>query len=141
MKKAMILIIAGMMILSTLKVFAADDLTAGKIDAVSQDRLDNDIQSDITEGKIQAAMFDMTVNEIKKQLVEVDSLQASLDSVEDSHGLIHGLGMELEQAKIDLAQADSELDLKKATVLKTHLAELLKEARVKVKWVLENESN
>jgi hypothetical protein len=140
MKKAVLWMIAGIMILGSLKTFASDDVTAGKLDAVAQDSLDSDIQADITEGKIQAAELQMALTEIKKQIAEVDALQESLDGVEQSFGLIHGLGMESEQAKIDLARADSELSLAKANELKTHLASLIKEARSKVKWVLEHEA-
>lgn len=136
MKKAVIWMIAAMMLLGSLKVFAAD-VTAGKLDAVAQDVSESEIQSDITDGKIQAAMIDMKISEIKDQITEVDALQESLDGVENSFGLIHGLGMESEQAKIDLARVT---DMASAKKLETHLSALIEEAHKKVKWVLEQDS-
>ncbi|MNK97971.1 hypothetical protein D3C87_1183220 [compost metagenome] len=84
MKKAVLWMIAAMMILGSLKTFASDDVTAGKLDAVAQDRLENDIQADITEGKIQAAMAEMEQEKLAKilaaQFHEAMALQENFDS-------------------------------------------------------------
>lgn len=95
MKKAVIWMIAAMMLMGSLKVFASEDVTAGKLDAVAQDRLENDIQADITEGKIQAAMADMeqekVVKKLSAQVIESMNLQSNFEQ-EDPDKLIKGFG-------------------------------------------------
>lgn len=84
MKKAVLWMIAAMMILGSLKSFASDDVTAGKLDAVAQDSLENDIHADITEGKIQAAMAEMEQEKVVRiltvQFHEAMALQENFDS-------------------------------------------------------------
>lgn len=95
MKKAVLWMIAAMMILGSLKSFASDDVTAGKLDAVAQDSLENDIQADITEGKIQAAMAEMEQEKIitvlATQFKDAMALQENFDS-EDPNKFIKAFG-------------------------------------------------
>lgn len=122
MKKAVLWMIAGIMILGSLKTFASD-VTAGKLDAVAQDSLENDIQADITEGKIQAAMADMLVIKTKKHIADMDALIDQLWSFNATGNLTGGISQTVTMTTIQLEEAQG--DLKKLEQVEKESAEAL----------------
>ena len=133
-KKAVLWMIAAMMILGSLKSFASDDVTAGKLDAVAQDSLENDIHADITEGKIQAAMLESTLQDIQLQIIQIDRLQdevgaitreSSEDSMNASSQMIKKLGWEAALQTQRLESIARSLDLREAAQMKKDMEALL----------------
>lgn len=138
MKKAVIWMIAAMMLMGSLKVFASEDVTAGKLDAVAQDRLENDIQADITEGKIQAAMLDSTIQDIQLQINQIYTLQDEVGSmtaesdqleISASHQVIKALGWEADLQTDKLQKISQAMDLKQAEQMKKDMVLVLKDLR------------
>jgi small-conductance mechanosensitive channel len=134
MKKAVLWMIAGIMILGSLKTFAAD-VTAGKLDAVAQDSLENDIQADITEGKIQAAMLDSALQDIQLQINQIYRMQDEVgmmtsesteEAVSSSHQVIKELGWEADLQSQKLERISQALDLKQAEEMKKDMVIVLK---------------
>lgn len=134
MKKAVLWMIAGIMILGSLKTFASD-VTAGKLDAVAQDSLENDIQADITEGKIQAVMLDSILQDIQLQINQIDRLQdevgaitrdSNYDSMNASSQVIKELGWAAELQTQRLESISRSMDLKEAVQMKKDMEVLLK---------------
>lgn len=124
MKKAVLWMIAAMMILGSLKTFASDDVTAGKLDAVAQDSLESDIQADITEGKVQAAMADLLIVKTKKHIADIDALIDQLASYRDTGNLTGGISQTVTMATLELEAADG--DIKKLEQVEKESAEALK---------------
>ena len=122
MKKAVLWMIAGIMILGSLKTFASD-VTAGKLDAVAQDSLENDIQADITEGKIQAAMADMLINKTNKHIAEMDALIDQLSSFQVTGNLTGGISQTITNTTNELKEANG--DIKKLEQLEKESAAAL----------------
>lgn len=129
MKKAVIWMIAAMMLMGSLKVFAAD-VTAGKLDAVAQDSLENDIQADITEGKIQAAMADELIIKIKQHIADTDELIDLLAAYENTDQLNGGISQTVTVTQMRLADIGS--NVKELQMLEAESAVALKELRTAV---------
>jgi hypothetical protein len=122
MKKAVVLMIAAIMIMGSLKVFAAD-VTAGKLDAVAQDRLE----------------FQSTVEDIQLQINQIYSMQDELGTItrpnEESvgasqdHGVIKELGWEAELQTQKLDRIKDSLDLQQAEKMKKDMVVVLKDLK------------
>ena len=151
MKKAVIWMIAAMMLMGSLKVFASEDVTAGKLDAVAQDSLEDDIQADITEGKIQAAMLQTTLEDIQLQINQIYTMQDEVGMMarenqetvgaSRAHGAIKALGWEADLQTHRLEKIKDSLDLQQAEQMKKDMVIVLKRLKKQADAELSGLSN
>lgn len=121
MKKKIVLAMAVIMVLGSVKAMAEDYHSInmeGKIQAAQADvAMRSELDISLAQGKWDAAELDSNLVEIKSKIQELEKLQDELSDTENSNGLLSALGQAITVAtEIQKEIADSS-DLEKSRQL------------------------